>query len=71
MAGSRSLARLASCCTGASPRTKPNPPTGIPQPRASRIICSPSLTMQGRGCRSRRTALRAAATSWQGCHTDR
>ena len=42
MARSRSLARFASRCSGASPGTKPNLPTGILPLRASGIRGRPS-----------------------------
>ena len=48
MASSRSLARFASRCSGASPGAKPNRPPSIPQLRGSGIRGRPSRPVPGR-----------------------
>ena len=73
MASSRSLARFASRCSGASPDAKPNRPPGILPLRASGIRGRPSPPRAGpqgeragSGGPARRPVCRAAAASWQG-----
>ena len=73
MASSRSLARFASCCSGASPGTKPNRPPGILPLRGSGIRGRPSPPRAGpqgeragTGGPARCPVCRAAAASWQG-----